>query len=113
MSIGGLGRSSALVITSTMRRVFAMNCRSTLKDSRGRARMESMTRPMTMRAYLDPTQEQGRAFFGRSITGSVVMLNLLKFRPIADYSASPALMPGVPISGEEAYRRYMEHTLPF
>jgi hypothetical protein len=66
-----------------------------------------------MQTYLDPTQEQGRAFFTRSIEGSVVMLNLLRFRPTADYSKAPALMPGAPISGEEAYRFYMDHTLPF
>lgn len=68
---------------------------------------------MATHTYLDPTQEQGRAFFTCSISGSIVMLNLLRFRSTADYSAAPALMPGVPISGEEAYRRYMDHTLPF
>lgn len=41
------------------------------------------------------------------------MLNLLKFREIADYSDSPHLDPGIPISGQEAYDRYIEHTLPF
>lgn len=41
------------------------------------------------------------------------MLNLLRFRDIADYSATPALAPPSPISGVEAYRRYMEHTRPF
>jgi hypothetical protein len=66
-----------------------------------------------MQTYLDPSQEQGRAFFTRNIVGSVVMLNLLRFRPTADYSAAPALMPVAPISGEEAYRVYMERTLPF
>ena len=66
-----------------------------------------------MQTYLDPSQEQGRAFFTRNIAGSVVMLNLLRFRAIADYSAAPALRPDAPISGEDAYRRYMEHTLPF
>lgn len=65
-----------------------------------------------MNTYLDPTQEQGRALFSRGISGSVVMLNLLRFKSIADYSATPALAPISPISGEEAYRRYMEHTLP-
>jgi hypothetical protein len=49
----------------------------------------------------------------RGISGSVVMLNLLRFRPVADYSAYPDLAPGEPISGEAAYRRYMDHTLPF
>jgi hypothetical protein len=68
---------------------------------------------LTTQHYLDPTQDQGRAFFTRNITGSVVMLNLLRFRAIADYSAAPALMPISPLSGEDAYRLYMEHTLPY
>ena len=66
-----------------------------------------------MQTYLDPTQEAGREFFTRGIAGSVVMLNLMRFRRIADYSAHPALAPAQPISGEAAYRRYVEHTLPF
>ena len=67
---------------------------------------------MTTKTYLEPTQESGRAFFTRGISGSVVMLNLLQFRPVADYSATPDLAPASPISGETAYRLYMEHTLP-
>jgi uncharacterized protein (DUF1330 family) len=67
---------------------------------------------MTTQTYLEPTQESGRAFFSRGISGSVVMLNLLRFRAIANYAATPHLAPGAPITGEEAYRRYMEHTLP-
>jgi len=62
--------------------------------------------------YLEPTQESGRALFGRGISGSVVMLNLLRFRPIADYSATPELAPSTPVTGEEAYRLYVTHTLP-
>ncbi len=68
---------------------------------------------MNTRTYLEPTQESGRDFFTRGITGSVVMLNLLRFRPVADYSANPSLAPAAPISGEAAYQLYMEHTLPF
>ena len=41
------------------------------------------------------------------------MLNLLRFRRIADYSATPHLAPEKPISGTEAYRLYVEHTLPY
>ena len=63
--------------------------------------------------YLMPTQEAGRDFVMRQIQGSVVMLNLLRFRKIADYSATPALIPNKPISGERAYQIYIEHTLPF
>ena len=65
-----------------------------------------------MQTYLDPTQESGRAFFTRGITGRLVMLNLLRFRPVADYSASPALAPPQPLTGEAAYRLYMNHTIP-
>ena len=62
--------------------------------------------------YLEPTNESGRAFFQRGITGEVVMLNLLRFREIADYSAAPHLAPEAPISGADAFRRYIDHTLP-
>lgn len=65
------------------------------------------------RVYLDPTQESGRAFFQRNIEGPVVMLNLLRFRETADYAATPDLAPPAPISGAAAYRRYMQHTLPY
>lgn len=69
-----------------------------------------MTIPKT---YLEPTQASGRAFFTRDIPGSVVMLNLLRFRAVADYSAAPELAPASPITGEAAYRLYMAHTLPY
>jgi hypothetical protein len=62
--------------------------------------------------YLDVTEEAGRAFFVRGIQGSIVMLNLLRFRAQADYSATPNLAPPEPIDGATAYKRYIEHTLP-
>ena len=65
-----------------------------------------------MPRYIDPTQESGRALILRGIKGKVVMLNLLRYRAIADYSATPELAPAKPISGEQAYRLYMEHTMP-
>lgn len=68
---------------------------------------------MTTRTYLEPTQESGRAFFTRRIVGSVVMLNLLRFRAVADYSAAPDLAPASPITGEAAYHLYMDHTRPY
>lgn len=40
------------------------------------------------------------------------MLNLLKFREIADYSKSPGLAPPKSISGREAFQLYYDHTLP-
>ena len=63
--------------------------------------------------YFEPTHESGRAFVMRGISGKVVMLNLLRFREVADYSASPELKPEVPVSGAEAYDRYIAHTLPY
>jgi hypothetical protein len=65
-----------------------------------------------MQTYLEPTQESGRAFFMRGIRGAVVMLNLLRYRAVADYAATPELAPATPITGEAAYRLYMQHTLP-
>jgi uncharacterized protein (DUF1330 family) len=65
-----------------------------------------------MTAYLEPTQAAGRALFERAPPGEVVMLNLLRFREVADYSASPQLAPAIPISGAEAYDRYIAHALP-
>ncbi|MFC0874959.1 hypothetical protein ACE01N_00100 [Saccharicrinis sp. FJH2] len=63
--------------------------------------------------YIAPSQEAGRDFVLRGIKGPVVMLNLLRFRETADYSASPELEPEKPISGKEAYQLYIDHTLPF
>ena len=63
--------------------------------------------------YLMPTQEAGRDFVMRQIQGSVVMLNLIRFRKLADYSATPELSSIEPISGERAYQLYIDHTLPF
>ena len=60
--------------------------------------------------FIEPTQEQGAAFIGRAISGPIVMLNLLRFRELADYSGSPEIAPDQPISGAEAYRRYEDHT---
>jgi len=63
--------------------------------------------------YLEPTQETGAALFRRNISGEVVMLNMLSIREIADYSDSPELAPETPISGREAFQKYIDHTMPF
>ncbi len=62
--------------------------------------------------YLEPTQEAGRDFFTRGIQGEVLMLNLLRFNEIADYSGFSDIAPDGPVSGAEAYDRYVAHTLP-
>jgi hypothetical protein len=41
------------------------------------------------------------------------MLNLLRLRDVADYSDYPELAPTEPISGSDAYQRYLRHTEPF
>ena len=65
------------------------------------------------KTYLDVTQEAGAELFSRNISGEVLMLNLLRFRELADYSEFPELAPDEPISGREAYQRYMTHTTPY
>jgi hypothetical protein len=66
-----------------------------------------------MSVYLDVTQAAGRDFVQRNLQGAVVMLNLLRLRPLADYAAHPELAPASPITGAEAFQRYIDHTLPF
>jgi hypothetical protein len=63
--------------------------------------------------YLEPTQESGQALFMRGIEGSFTMLNLLRFRDVADYSAAPQMAPLDPITGRQAFELYYGHTLPF
>jgi len=40
------------------------------------------------------------------------MLNLLRFKDVADYSGMEQLAPEEAISGKEAYQLYMQHTQP-
>ena len=63
--------------------------------------------------HLDPLAGNVHHLLERELTGPVVMLNLLRFRDVADYTASPELDPGYPVSGREAYARYVDHTVPF
>jgi hypothetical protein len=63
--------------------------------------------------FLDPTDESVGRLLRRRISGPVTMLNLLRFRRWADYAAFPDAAPPEPISGRDAYDRYMTHTMPF
>ncbi|MCB9076415.1 MAG: DUF1330 domain-containing protein [Anaerolineaceae bacterium] len=63
--------------------------------------------------FLEVSPEAGAALFARNISGAITMLNLLRFREVADYSAHPELRPDEPISGAAAYQKYIDHTLPF
>jgi hypothetical protein len=68
---------------------------------------------MDEQVYLDPTGATAGALIARAISGAFVMLNLLRFRETADYSAFPQLAPPEAIPGRQAFERYIEHTLPF
>lgn len=63
--------------------------------------------------YLDPSHDNVLALIDRAIDGPIVMLNLLRFREVADYTDFPELAPPAPISGKAAYELYVRHTLPF
>ena len=63
--------------------------------------------------HLDPSHENVVALIDRNIEGPISMLNLLRFRDVADYANSPALAPAGVITGRAAYELYMTHTLPF
>jgi uncharacterized protein (DUF1330 family) len=62
--------------------------------------------------HLSATPESIAAFAERGISGPVTMLNLLRFREVADYRETPELSPDEPITGERAYEIYSAHTLP-
>ncbi|UAY52921.1 DUF1330 domain-containing protein [Ferruginibacter albus] len=64
-------------------------------------------------AYLHPTYEAGKALFNKNIKGAIINLNLIKLKETADYSTTPHLDPGKPISGLEAYNLYIKEALPF
>ena len=66
-----------------------------------------------MSAHLDPRPEAVAAFLERGTDAPVVMLNMLRFRETADYSALPDLAPPASISGREAYEVYLRHTRSF
>lgn len=73
-------------------------------------------RTSNKQVYIEPTQASGAALLSRNpgiLKGEVVMLNLLRFRAMADYSDTPELAPAHPVTGREAFQKYIEHTLPF
>lgn len=62
--------------------------------------------------YLDPTDEAATHLFTKPLKNDVHVLNLLRFKTQADYRQHPQLAPTPPISGREAYMRYVEAALP-
>lgn len=59
--------------------------------------------------HIDPTADALRALRDAGTDRPVVMLNLLRFRATADYSAAPGLAPDGGGTGRDAYRAYMAH----
>ena len=57
---------------------------------------------MQFKMQVRPTADQRKAFFGTPEDGPFVMLNLLKFKPKAEYADGS----DADISGFEAYQRY-------
>lgn len=69
---------------------------------------------MQDKGYIDATQEAGKDFYIRLVnSGSITMLNMLKFKDVADYSNLLEIAPEGEITGEEAYKLYIKETLPF
>ena len=63
--------------------------------------------------YIDPNPESGKIFYRDFLDkGKVVMLNLLKFRQLADFTKLEKIRPEKNISGGEAYQLYMQNTQP-
>ena len=69
--------------------------------------------PPTDRCTVEPTREQLAALEHLDADRPVVMLNLVRFRDVADYSERPDLAPDTPISGAEAYQRYSKEAQVF
>lgn len=66
-----------------------------------------------MKNYLDATPEAAKRFYQNFHgKGKVIMLNLLRFRPLADYTGLDPLKPQTEISGVEAYQLYIKCILP-
>jgi uncharacterized protein (DUF1330 family) len=68
--------------------------------------------PPADRATRHPTQEQLASVAALPPDRPVVMLNLLRFRDVADYAESPDLAPDDPVSGQDAYARYGAAAMP-
>lgn len=66
-----------------------------------------------MKKHINAQPEAGKQFYqDYHDKGTIVMLNLLKFKSKADYTDLDHIKPSQEISGEEAYQLYMKNTLP-
>ncbi|MGD1848638.1 MAG: DUF1330 domain-containing protein [Salibacteraceae bacterium] len=61
--------------------------------------------------YLNATDASGRAFYmAFHSKGPIIMINLLRYRSVADYADYPELAPEQEVTGEAAYELYMKAT---
>ncbi|MCP4434214.1 MAG: DUF1330 domain-containing protein [Actinomycetia bacterium] len=65
-----------------------------------------------MTGHIEPTEAQLERLMASGIEGPVTMLNLLRYRDVADYSEHAGLAPTEPVSGREAYGLYSAGVLP-
>lgn len=63
--------------------------------------------------YLAPSDSAAKRLFSLPSNKEMVMLNLLRFRDIADYSNFHEHNNSPIISGREAFQRYIDQTIPF
>jgi len=68
---------------------------------------------MKSKTYLYPSYEAGRDLMLKNIQGSIVNLNLIHLKEIADYSEFPEIAPAKEISGYEAFMLYIDLAKPF
>lgn len=62
--------------------------------------------------YIAPHIAALERLAGEEHQGPLLMLNMLHFRDVADYSAIPELAPEQPIPGKQAYGLYMQAVSP-
>lgn len=67
---------------------------------------------MDRETYIDATKESGLHLVKWDKPGPIIMLNLLKFKDVADYSQFPKLAPASSVTGERAYHNYMAAVRP-
>ncbi|GAB88853.1 DUF1330 domain-containing protein [Gordonia rhizosphera] len=68
--------------------------------------------PPDDRCTVDPRRGQFAQLSALPPDEPVTMLNLLRYREVADYSGAEDLTPVEPITGAEAYRIYTEGAMP-
>lgn len=58
--------------------------------------------------YINPEREQFKAIFGLPLDAPVLMINLLRFKSVAEYAPHDPEFGEASVTGSDAYRRYSE-----